>query len=391
MSSRLRRSTILCALVLVLVVSAGCLGDGGESALPDSETVSESLGSVDAINATVSLEVTTGNETTNLTMDLVRRTSSGEFRATVKQKSPDVRYRMVSNGSTMWVYNHSTNTATRFDIGGIRTRWNSSVESVSGVFDALQQSEDDEPVSISPLPMVPGGSSASGANVGMGSMPAMGNVSLSYEGTESVGGRDAYVVDVQPVSNQSVVTNGTFWFDTERYLPIKSVYEMSIGGQHREVTRTYRNLTYDPSIPEGAFTFEAPPNATVETRSNSISVYQSLSDLEDATELSVPEPDVPDGYAFAQASTAVQGENTTLAIQYSNGDGTVIVAKQRGPAVNLTSDDGERVSIADREGTYRSVQGTSTLSWSCEGTRYVVQGSLSKSELVTIAESMACD
>lgn len=384
MNPRLRRSTVLLSLCLLLVASTGCLGVGGNEDLPEESTVADSLRSIEAIEATTTMEMQIGNESTAIEMDFLQRMESGEFRATMRQSDPDVTYRMVSNGSTIWLYNRSAGTVSTLRMDGVTTRWNRSVESMSGVFAALKRS-DDEDVSVSPLPVVPGGGSA----VGVASVPSVGEVSLTYAGTETAAGRTTHVVDLAPAGNDSLVRNGTLWFDAERYFPIKQRFEMSVGGQLVAVTMAYRNVTYNPETSEGAFTFEAPPNATVTGNSESVSAYESRDGLRAAAEQSVPDPDLPDGYAFAQATRVASGGNHSLSIQYSDGNRTVVASKRSVAGGDLP--DGEAVDVAGNEGVYRETDTTASLTWDCNGHRYAVTGEFSKERLQDVATSMACE
>ena len=385
-----------CALLLVLVASAGCLGLTTQSELPDGETVAAELGSVEAMEGNLTVAQTIGNETTVLHMEFVQRLDTGELRATMRRESPEVRYRVVSNGTTAWYHNLSSNTVRRVDLGGVGPQWNDSVESVGGMFESLRQSADEEDVTISPLPVVPGGSSGAVGSVGGASMHSMGNITVTYQGMATAVDGKAHVIDVAPATNASLVENGTLWFDAERYFPVKTKYAVSVGGRSGEITRTYRNVTYNPPITAGTFTFEPPANATVESDARTVATYQSRDALVSGADQSVPEPALPDGYEFAQGSTAAAGENRTLAMQFSNGTTTLVVSK-RTPATDASSNETaenatrEAVDVAGHDGTLRRTEGTHTLTWQCDGSEYAVTGSLSGERLEAIAESMACE
>lgn len=395
MSYRLRRPIVASALLLLLAVSAGCLGLTGGSELPESDAVTESLGSVEAVEGTLHYEQRVGNETTELQMEFVQRMTTGEFRATVHQSSPDVNVEMVSNGSRMWVYNRTENTVRTVDLEGVRTDWNESVAAVADIFASLNQSSDNEDVSISPLPAVPGGGDGSGTGaVGVGSLPDVGNISLTYQGTSDAAGQRAHAVSFQPQSNESLITNGTLWFDSDRYFPIKTQYSASIDGRPSEMTTEYRNLTYNPSIPEGTFTFEPPANATIEDGTESVSVFQSRSELERATDRSVPDPDLPEGYGFAEGTLVQADGNTTLTLRYADGEESLAISKRTPPRESAAangSTGNETVDIDGNEGQFRTVGQATALSWECGGSQYTVAGQLSNEELHDIAESIACE
>lgn len=388
MSPRTRRATLLLSICLVLALSAGCLGTGGDG-LPEREEVAEELRSVDAIEGTATLDMDVGNDSMGLRMDLVERTGSAEFRATMHQRSPNATVEMVSNGSTVWVYNRTAGTVRTLRMAGLTSaNWSRSVRSISGIFATMGESSEDGDVSVSPLPVVPGGGGAAGA-VGATSMPSMGNVSVSYRGTETVVGRETYAVDLVPAENSSLLENGTIWFDAERYYPVKQKFNMSVGGRNVSATVAYHNVTYNPEISEDAFTFEPPENATVTNASLSVSTYADSDALRAAASQSLPEPDLPEDYAFAQGTITASDGARALTLQYANESHTLVVTKQTPPG--QVAAEGDSVDVAGHEGTYLEVQTTAALTWKCEGVRYQVTGDYPASTLDAFAESMACE
>lgn len=388
MSPRTRRATLLLSIFLVLALTAGCLGDGGDEEVPEREEVAEELRSVEALEATATMDMDVGNDSIDFRMDLVERTDSAAFRATMYQNSSNATLQMVSNGSTVWIHNRTAGTVQTLQLEGLSdANWNRSVRSISGMFATMGESSDDGDLSVSPLPVVPGGGGAAGA-MGVASLPSMGNVSVDYRGTETAVGRETYAVDLVPAENGSLLQNGTLWFDAERYFPVQQEFDMSVGGQNATVTVAYENVTYNPDIPDDTFTFEPPDNAT-RTNGSQMSTYVNRSELRAASSLSVPDPDLPEGYEFAQGSVTASGETQTLTLQYANGNRTLIVAKQTPPGDDPT--EGEAVDVAGHEGTYVEVSTTSLLTWTCEETRYQITGDHPASTLETFAESMACD
>lgn len=388
MTTRPSRGTFLTVVCLALVLSAGCLADDGEGA-PDGETVAEGLQSIDAISATASLEIEVGNETTTMEMDVLQRLGTGEFRATVTEGEGGQAYRLISNGTQTWMYNRSGATATRLELGGVgEANWSRTVEHVSGMFDSLSSTEDED-VSISPLPVVPGGDGGTGVgSAGLASMPAMGNVTVTYDGTASVAGEETHVVEVGPADDGTILRNGTLWFEADRYYPIKAEYGMSVGGRSADVGITYGNLTYDPSIPDGAFTFDPPANVTVENVTDAIETYGSREELAAATDTSVPDPDLPDSYGFSQGSINDADGSTVVSLQYANATGSLVVNKR--PATGNLTDAGESVDVAGREGRVVELGEATAVVWECGDHRYTLSGSLSSDHLRTIAESMVC-
>lgn len=383
------RPVLLLFLSLALVVSAGCLGFVGQEDLPDGETVSESLRSIDAVEANATMEVVIENESTAFTMDFVERAGTGEFRATMRPESSDDRLLLVSNGTVAWVHNRSSDVVTELRLHDQSAQWNQSVETISTMFDSLKASSSDEDVSISTLPSVPGGGGGAVGAAGAASMPAAGNVSLTYEGTETLANREAHVVDLTPATNESLIENGSIWYDTQRYYPIRANYDMVVAGQSVSVTLAYENITYDPDVADDVFTYEPPENATIET-SQSIATAQTRAGLVGETELSVPDPDLPSGYQFARGTTTTVDGDRALTMQYATRTDALAISK--GPPTDDEGQaDGETIDVASNEATYVTDGEQASVTWRCDGSEYTVSGSLSKSQLRSVAASIACE
>lgn len=382
-----RRSAILCAFLVVLVASAGCVGDGGDADLPGRETVADSLRSIDAVAGTATVTLDVGNDTTQFRVELVQRTGAGEYRASVSRTPPDVDYRIVSNGSSMWLYNESTGVARRLDVPDRTDQWNRSVETVAGMYEALGDAGDAEDVSISPLPVVPGGQGTAG---GAPSLPAMGEASVTYRGTATAAGRESHVFGVSPATDASLVENGTLWIDADRYYPVKSDYDMSVAGQSVDVSVTYRNLTFDPEISEGTFAFDPPADATVVDGTRSLTVRQSREALVSAAERPVSDPELPAGYEFVQGSITATNDGRSVTLQYADGTSSLVVST--GADVAASEDaEGETVRVGDHEATYATVDDRARLAWRCADRGYAVVGRLSASEARSIAASIDCE
>ena len=56
-----------------------------------------------------------------------------------------------------------------------------------------------------------------------------------------------------------------------------------------------------------------------------------------------------------------------------------------------TEVDGEEVTVDGQDATYRGVgESNGNVVWSCNGTEYIVFGSLEKSTLVSVADGVGC-
>jgi outer membrane lipoprotein-sorting protein len=381
----------LLAVVALAAVSAGCAVMGGGDGLPDGATVEEKLDSLDAIEATVVNELNDSNDVNSSRSHTIARLDTGESRSRVVSGANETL--TVSNGSRTWLYDRSANRVRILDLNTSSVRQNSSFESYVTVFERLRASSDDEstPAEISQLPVVPAAGGGSSSPVG-GSLSFYGNVSLTYNGTETVAGRETHAVTIEPLRNDSAIGTVELWFDTEWYYPIRTNTSVSVGGDRTVVTTTYRNVTFNPDVPPGTFEFDPPANATVVESTYESRSFESRESLVAATDIEVPDPNVPAQYRFESGSLTTYRGNETLSLQYTNGSATVLVSKEPDATpLSPTNESGERVDVAGREGRISEVLDERLLTWRCEGATYRVIGPASRETLVDIAVSMTCE
>lgn len=381
----------LLAVVALAAVSAGCAVTGGDDGLPDGAAVEERLDSLDAIEATVVYDLNGSSDVNASRSHTIARLDTGESRSRVVSGSDETL--TVSNGSRTWLYNRSANRVRILDLNTSSVSQNSSFESYVTVFERLRASANDgsTPAEISQLPVVPAATGGGSSPVG-GSLSFYGNVSLTYNGTETVAGRETYAITIKPLRNDSAIGTVELWFDTEWYYPIRSTTSVSVGDDRTVVTTTYRNVTFNPDVPPGTFEFDPPPNATVVESTYESRSFESREPLAAATDIEVPDPNVPAQYRFESGSLTTYRGNETVSIQYTNGSATVLVSKEPdAPPLAPANESGERVDIAGREGRISEVLDERLLTWRCEGATYRVIGPASRETLVDIAVSMTCE
>ncbi|WP_195893051.1 DUF4367 domain-containing protein [Halopiger djelfimassiliensis] len=124
--------------------------------------------------------------------------------------------------------------------------------------------------------------------------------------------------------------------------------------------------------------------------------YDSLSALRNATNRSVPSPDVPDGYNFTVGHLVDGDDHYSIILEYAADDETFTVAKRFGVETDYDDNDRfEAVEVGDHTGYYAEFEygGTSTslLSLECANATYSVSGDLTKDGSIDVAESLTCE
>ena len=348
-------------LTLVVAVSFGSYASVGnqvsakEDTTPSEATIEQhALGNnttVDSVSGTVT--ITTDGPDGNQTVE-----------ADIWQRTPDhVRYEytdgpqagteMVSNGSDLWMYNDTTNTARYLRLDGENA---GLIQNMSKAFQGISD-----------------------------------GFEANYQGTATVSGHETYVVSLQPKneSMQNMMGNATVWLDQENWFPVKERITTKVGNESTTTTMTYSNLSYNASIPDDRFTFTPPEDAhVIDVTLPQTSTYSSVDAAQKAVDYTIREPSsVPDGYSLENVTVTTSSGDASVSLEYTNGSDTLTVSQT--PATR-TIDGDETVSIAGHDGSYSSVDDRGIVQWSDGEHGYSVVGSLSEEELVDFAESLYC-
>jgi hypothetical protein len=209
-----------------------------------------------------------------------------------------------------------------------------------------------------------------------------------YKGQAVVSGQETYVVSVQPPKPLAdLVKNQTIWLDQDTWFPIKQQITTQVGNQTITSTITFTKLSYNVSIPDERFTLEVPDNATVKNVTiPTPKTYTSIEKAENAVNFSIRTPNVPDGYSVKKVTvTKIPNKGTIVRVIYQSGSDTLTFTQ-------LTRDipikGEEMVCINGYTGSYETLGNHSILSWDGGKFSYAISGTLSKSTLINIAESL---
>jgi outer membrane lipoprotein-sorting protein len=377
-----RRALVLCGLACLLVL-AGCTGPANSDPdVPTGEEAVEGFSSVGVYNATVISESQIGNETTETRVQRTVRPATGERYqvATVDGN----RTITVSNGTTTWIYDPTANTVTVTTIeGGQQANQTSQVRQL---FDSIEVEESDGldgvPI-ITLFPVSPGSDGGSATETGLWTDP----VKVSYEGVETVSGRDAHVVRMQSVDGAETEMEQTLYFDTEYFVVLQGEWEMELemgnGTEHVEGRLTLQDVNFNPDVDDDIFQFEPPENATISELGDEIQQFERYNELVDAADGPVPAPRTPDDYVFERGSITERA----VSLVYTNDSGTLFVTRRTTGGIATGS---EPISRDGRTYYYSDRYGSKTVQWRCDGAIYSVGGQFSRDTLFEVAGSVQC-
>lgn len=374
-------TALVIAAVVTVAVWSATLPAGGDTPSIDAN-VSDRYDALDALSATRTT-VIERNETTHSTRryDATLVPGSEKRRLRLVDGSTD-RYDLhVSNGSVLWLHERDRATVTRIPLSGPTGTADTAdrIQRLLARTDLAAGETGEDPPAVAPLPVVPRERTPprDGPDAGY---------TVRYTGTEAVGDRATYVVRITPRSDGDY--RQTLWLDTEWLYPLQRRTTWRDDGVRTELTTTYTNVTFNPTVPAGTFGPEIGPDTTVErTEAPETTVFSRVRALRANASMAVPAPDVPPSYELAYA-TRTEGRIRGVDLRYVNRTGRLTVSKY-----NFTyraADPDERRRIDGRPATLTR-GATTSVSWNCDTYRYTVRGNgVPEEQLLAVARSVGC-
>lgn len=380
-SPRRGRTLLLLVAVVAALSLAGCSALSGDDVpLPNGTEAAESYRSLDGYSATVTVEQSTEpDQRFRIWVD----PAGGSSRSAVLAPPSRDGNVAVANETTIVNYNATTNEYIRISTSG-DDRFDRGAQRIADAVSAAREDEttsDAAPVGGAPLPVVPdSGSSSDDAQF-----------VVDYEGTTSVAGRTAYVLNYTAAGDRTQgVLQQKIWLDSEYFVTLKATQVSRLDGNRSTYDLTLSNVSFDADFAPERFEFDPPAGATLnESDSFDLTSFDSRAALVDATAIAVPEPAVPDRYRLVTAQRIHGVAFDAVQLQYRAGTSGIFVTKTTEQSyANTTA--GEVVSIGGQSGRYRSSGVRSIVVWECNGYVYTVVGDVQKSTLLDVARSVAC-
>ena len=389
------RTAALALLVVAPALLAGCslLQSSGETQpqLPSGEEAADRYENLTALSATMVTEMDLGNGENRSVTRIKTRLGTDQLRMQVLEPEARAGMRTVSNGSVTYQYDPDEDSLLTIENSGTQVD-RSRADRLAALFSALNDGSTEtvqRPTpGVSPLPVVPATPEAVVAASTNGSVEwNTGNVTARYVGTETVGGRSTYVVELTPVDPESVIQGSTVWLDTEYLYPLQRHQRLALDNRTVEYTQTYRNVTFNPEFSPDTFEFD-PERVPVDERTELESrQFDSREALVAATNVSVPEPDVPEDFRFEGGSWYRNGDRESISLRYTNGTDSLYVSVDNATYGNL-SFEGREVVVGNRTALVTSFGETNSLAVATEERRYSVSGTVSNATLARVAESI---
>ncbi|ELY37278.1 outer membrane lipoprotein carrier protein LolA [Natronorubrum tibetense GA33] len=360
-------------VVALLLVTAGCLGavgsgdddasvdDSGdeelpEAELPDADELLEAAvnaeSNVETVQGIQTITMDDGTETVTTTQEVWER-GPDQYRADiVEADEPEPIDVIVSDGSTIWMYDEDDNEAVQMELGFDQADEEALNDGFADAFTA--------------------------------------DTDASVEGTDTVADRDVYVLELTGDGDDALYESATLWIDQETDYPLKQEITPAVG-ESVTTTMAFEEVTFDEEIDDEIFTFEPPEDAEIREFDDLMPQQYADVDAADAdVPFDVPQPDVPAEYTL---ESVLAGENMvgwSATLQYTDDTGSFLTVGVADEAQDpVFEPDSDPLEIDDVDATIREVTETRTIvEWEDDGLTYTVGGELTADELIEIAESI---
>ncbi|WP_327053583.1 LolA family protein [Halomicrococcus gelatinilyticus] len=371
------------ALPAILWAAGGAIEDTNPSV---DANVTERYRSIDALTGTQTVTIRTNGTVTSRNVATVTLVPGTDRKRIRFQTALERRYELqVSNGSTLWLHDTDRNAVTAVELTGPPTDSHAAARLQRLVAAAGLTDDAGRPrsVGVSPLPAVPRHAAAAPQ------VDANSSYGVEFVETDTVGGRDAYVLEVAPATNLSEAHyRQRLWLDAEQFYPLRKQTTWTDDDTRQSVTTTYTNVTFDAQVPADAFRPELDANTTVRRADTpNTEWYRSSAQLAARSSIAVPDPTVPPAFELVYA-TRTTGRIDGVGLRYAAEGRELTVAKFDYP---LDVDTDEHDLTLDGQPATLVHGSTTSLSWNCNGYGYTVRGTgVGTDRLIEVGRSVGC-
>lgn len=368
---KLRTSILVVALAAALVVAGGVAG--ASTAMDQTDESPDTQSTDDASTAESS-------DDADVVSEFKERVSSLETLSMTQTMS------METDG------NHSSTTETKLSIDFEDTQVRREVVNSSYGSDRITVRNESQSVTYDPEDNTVTRYNTSGSTVYTPVKSVLDASEIIYEDRERVDGESTYRLTVVPNQSAGPDTNATLWIDTDTHFPTKVTVSPESEDLSYSMTMTFSNVSLNTEIPDSRFSIDIPDNATEPQHTMpDTESYDSLEELRDAANVSVPDPDVPGNYSFDEGRITDGDDYYSVSLTYSDGSDTLSVSKHPATGYNFSdNEDFESVDLGDQTGWYNEFDDTGMVAWECGDHSYSIYGKASKADLTDTARSMVC-
>ena len=200
-------------------------------------------------------------------------------------------------------------------------------------------------------------------------------------GEEKLSGMPCYVIAATP-KKDTYITGQKIWIDKKYWLPIR--IETDFEGFKSSVE--YTNVSFNTGIGDGEFEFSPPMGVKIIEHETKLPNQVSMEDAENNVNFTILNPSYTAGYEFSGATVPDFGAES-ISLIYTKGGKTMAITQTTSQEKHPLPD-AESVGIGETEGELTEIFGNKLLRCSYGEVNVMITGTISKEELIKVAESM---
>ncbi|MCK4529252.1 outer membrane lipoprotein-sorting protein [candidate division WOR-3 bacterium] len=201
-------------------------------------------------------------------------------------------------------------------------------------------------------------------------------------GEEKLSDRSCYVIEVTP-KKDTYITGQKIWIDKMYWLPIR--IETDFEGFKSSVE--YTNVSFNTGISNGEFEFSSPSGVKIIEPETKLPNHVSMEDAQNNVNFTILNPSYTAGYEFNGATVSKSGYVESISLIYTKGRKRMMITQTTSQEKYLLPN-AESVSIGEAEGELTYIFGSKMLRFDSNDTEIMITGTMTKEELIKIAESI---
>lgn len=217
----IKRTGILLLAIMAVALFSGCVTEMSADQIV--QKMKEKQDSIKDFSATMAFTASFGGQSMAAKAKIMNKMPD-KARIEYLEPAEMAGQLLVSDGTTMWVYDPKTKIATKVPVQKNEVDFQQNyMKSIQELLDKTQ---------------------------------------ITYQGTDKLEGRTVYRIKVSPMNDSELIDmHSTMWVDSETWMPLK--IEITDKNDKPITSMEYQDVKFNTGIPDSEFEFQVPQGATV--------------------------------------------------------------------------------------------------------------------------------
>lgn len=204
------------------------------------------------------------------------------------------------------------------------------------------------------------------------------NNDVTLVGEDKLGGMSCYVIEASP-KKETYLIRQRIWIDKKYWFPIR--IETDFGDFKSSVE--YTNISINSGISDDEFEFVPPEGVKIVEPEISFLDQLSMEEAQNSVNFTILKPSYTADYNLMGANIGASGKSVSLTYTKEGKILTITQSQKKHPLQNA-----ENISVGGAKGELLDVFGSKMLRFDSNDTEIMITGTMTKEELIKIAESI---